>query len=147
VNTQAVQMNAEDIPPPNRPRKFKLQPTTTGSFIAQYVGNVIISILSTIMSWVLAIFAGIGNVVSAHKLLVALLLVSGGANFFYTSKDSWSWWSERNAAIYMSRLGVGPSTSMTRSVYLRDIAEAFANPNDTGIELALPTGSIADNKW
>ncbi|KAJ4340329.1 SNF1-interacting protein [Didymella glomerata] len=146
VNTQAVQMNAEDIPPPNRPRKFKLQPTTTGSFIAQYVGNVIISILSTIMSWVLAIFAGIGNVVSAHKLLVALLLVSGGANFFYTSKDSWSWWSERNAAIYMSRLGVGPSTSMTRSVYLRDIAEAFANPNDTGIELALPTGSIADNK-
>lgn len=147
VQNQAVQMNAEDIPPPNRPRKFKLRPTTTGSFIAQYVGNVIISVLSTVMSWVLAIFAGIGNVVSAHKLLVALLLVSGGANFFYTSKDSWAWWNERNAASYMSRLGVGPSTSMTRLVYLRDIAEAFANPNDTNIELALPTAGISDNRW
>ena len=147
VQNQAVQVNAEDIPPPNRPRKFKLQPTTTGSFIAQYVGNIIISVLSTIMSWVLAIFAGIGNVVSAHKLLVVLLLVSGGANFFYTSKDTWTWWNERSAASYMSRLGVGPSTSMTRSVYLRDIADAFANPNDTSLELALPAGSIADNRW
>lgn len=147
VQTQAIQVNAEDIPPPNRPRKFKLQPTTTGSFIAQYVGNVIISILSTVMSWILAIFAGIGNVVSAHKLLVVLLLVSGGANFFYTSKDTWGWWNERNAARYMSRLGVGPSTSMTRSVYLRDIAEAFANPNDTSIQLALPTDGIIDNRW
>ncbi|KAF3002962.1 SNF1-interacting protein [Curvularia kusanoi] len=146
VQTQAIQMNAEDIPPPNRPRKFKLQPTTTGSFIAQYIGNVIISILSTVMSWVLAIIAGVGKVVSTHKLLVVLLLVSGGANFFYTSKDSWAWWNERNAARYMSRLGVGPSTSMTRSVYLRDIAEAFANPNETSIELALPTAGISENR-
>jgi hypothetical protein len=147
VQTQAIQVNAEDIPPPNRPRKFKLRPTTTGSFIAQYVGNVIISILSTVMSWVLAIFGGIGNVVSAHKLLVVLLLLSGGANFFYTSKDSWTWWTERTAASYMSRLGVGPSTSMTRSIYLRDIAEAFSNPNETSLGFVLPTDSIADNRW
>lgn len=147
VQTQAVQVNAEDIPPPNRPRKFKLRPTTTGSFIAQFVGNVIISVLSTVMSWILTIIAGIGNVVSAHKLLVVLLLVSGGTNMFYTSKDSWAWWNERNAAKYMSRLGVGPSTSMTRSVYLKDIAEAFANHNDTSIELALPTDSMQDNRW
>lgn len=147
VQTQAVQMNAEDIPPPNRPRKFKLRPITTGSFIAQYVGNVIFSFLSTGMSWVLAIFAGIGKVVSAHKLLVVLLLASGGANMFYTSKDSWAWWSERNAAHYMSRLGVGPSLTMTRAVYLHDIADAFANPNATHLELALPTARIPDNKW
>ncbi|KAG9200674.1 SNF1-interacting protein [Epicoccum nigrum] len=146
VQTQAVQMNAEDIPPPNRPRKFKLQPTTTGSFIAQYIGNVIISILSTVMSWILAMIAGVGKVVSAHKLLVVMLLASGGANFFYTSKDSWAWYNERNAAKYMSRLGVGPSTSMTRSVYLRDIAEAFANPNETSIELTLPTDGISENR-
>ncbi|KAJ4343098.1 SNF1-interacting protein [Ascochyta clinopodiicola] len=146
VSTQAVQMNAEDIPPPNRPRKFKLRPMTTGSFIAQFVGNVIISVLSTVMSWVLAIVTGLGNVVSAHKLLIFLLLLSGGANFFYTSKDSWAWWNERNAASYMSRLGVGPSVSLTRSVYLSDIADAFANPNDTSLDLALPTDGVSDNR-
>jgi hypothetical protein len=147
VTTQAVQMNAKDIPPPNRPRKFKLRPQTTGSFIAQFVGNIIISIISTVMSWILAIITGIGNVVSAHKLLVVLLILSGGANFIYTSKDSWASWNERSAAKYMSRLGVKPSTSMTRSIYLSDIEHSFLNPNETGIDASVPLGSSVDNKW
>ncbi|KAF2031588.1 hypothetical protein EK21DRAFT_62836 [Setomelanomma holmii] len=87
TQTQAVQLLAQDIPPPNRPRKFKLRPQTTGSFIAQFVGNIIISILSTVMSWILAAFAGLGNVISAHRMLVVLLVLSGSTNFFYTSKE------------------------------------------------------------
>ncbi|KAH7066019.1 hypothetical protein FB567DRAFT_634982 [Paraphoma chrysanthemicola] len=146
IQTQAVQLTAQDIPPPNRPRKFKLRPQTTGSFIAQLIGNIIISILSTIMSWILAAFAGLVNVISAHKLLVVLLVLSGSANFFYTSKDGWASWNERAASRYMSRLGVGPSTSMTRSIYLSDIEQSFLNPNETGIELSVPLGSSADNK-
>ncbi|KAF2128766.1 hypothetical protein P153DRAFT_340969 [Dothidotthia symphoricarpi CBS 119687] len=139
IQTQAVQLTTQDIPPPNRPRKFKLRPQTTTSFILQYIGNIVISILSTVMSWILAMIAGLGNIISAHKLLIILLLASGGANFFLTSKDSWAWWNERNAAKYMSRLGVGPGTSLTRSVYLRDIEESFLTPNaTTGIELSIP---------
>jgi hypothetical protein len=147
VQTQAVQLDAQEIPPPNRPRKFKLRQQTTASFVAQFVGNIIISVLSTVMSWILAIVAGLGKVISANTLIFSLLLVSGGANFFYTSRDSWSWWNDRSAASYMSRLGVGPSTSMTRSVYIRDIEESFLNPNDTSIELSVPRGSSTDNKW
>ncbi|KAI1543827.1 hypothetical protein PtrCC142_003875 [Pyrenophora tritici-repentis] len=144
VQTQAVQLDAQDIPPPNRPRKFKLRPQTTASFIAQLIGNIVISVLSTVMSWILAIVAGLGKVISAHSLLFGLLLVSGGANFFYTSRDSWSWWNERNAANYLSRLGVGPSTTMTRSIYIRDIEESFLNTN-TSIGLSVPL-STTDNK-
>ena len=147
VQTQAVQLTAQDIPPPNRPRKFKLRPQTTGSFIAQYIGNIIISILSTVMSWILAAFAGLANVISAHKFLVGLLLLSGAANIIYTSKEGWSSWNERAAAKYMSRLGVKPSISMTRSVYLSDIEQSFLNPNETAIEVSIPLGISADNKW
>jgi hypothetical protein len=147
VQTQAVQLTAQDIPPPNRPRKFKLQPQNTASFVAQYVGNIIISILSTIMSWILAAIAGLGNVVSAHKVLIGLLVLSGSANFIYTSKEGWASWNERAAAKYMSRLGVKPSISMTRAVYLADIEEAFLNPNETSIVVSVPLGSSADNKW
>jgi hypothetical protein len=147
VQTQTVQLSAQDIPPPNRPRKFKLRPQTTGSFVAQYIGNIIISIVSTVMSWILAAFAGLANVISAHKLLVVLLVLSGGANFIYSSKEGWASWNERAAVKYMSRLGVGPSTSMTRSVYLSDIEEAFNNPNETGIGLSAALGSSVDNKW
>jgi hypothetical protein len=147
VQTQAVQLTAQDIPPPNRPRKFKLRQQTTGSFIAQLIGNIIISILSRVISWILAAIAALGNVISAHKLLVGLLILSGSANFIYTSKDGWASWNERAAAKYMSRLGVKPSISMTRSVYLSDIEQSFLNPNETGIELSVPLGTSADNKW
>lgn len=147
IQTQAVQLTAQDIPPPNRPRKFKLRPQTTGSFIAQFIGNIIISILSTIMSWILAAFAGLGTVISAHKMLVVLLVLSGSANFFYTAKDGWASWNERAASRYMARLGVGPSTSMTRSIYLSDIEQSFINPNETGLGMSVPLGSSADNKW
>ncbi|KAH9882861.1 hypothetical protein J1614_000227 [Plenodomus biglobosus] len=146
IQTQAIQLEAQDIPPPNRPRKFKLRPQTTGSFIAQFIGNIVISIFSTIMSWILAVIAGLGKVLSAHTILVTLLLVSGGANFFYTSKNSWGWWNERKAAGYMSRLGVGPSTTMTRSIYIHDIEESFLNPNDTSLGLSVPIISGTDNK-
>ncbi|KAH4063344.1 hypothetical protein HBI88_058770 [Parastagonospora nodorum] len=146
VQAQAVQMTAQDIPPPNRPRKFKLRPQTTGSFIAQYIGNIIISIVSTVMSWILAAFAGLANAISAHKLLVVLLVLSGGANFIYTSKEGWVSWNERAAVRYMSRLGVSPSTSMTRSVYLSDIEQSFLNPNNTSIGVSIPPGSSIDNK-
>jgi hypothetical protein len=147
IQTQAVQLTAQDIPPPNRPRKFKLRPQTTGSFIAQLIGNIIISILSTIMSWILAAFAGLGNVISAHKMLVVLLVLSGSANFFYTAKDGWASWNERAASRYMARLGVGPSTSMTRSIYLSEIEQSFINPNETGLGMSVPLGGSADNKW
>jgi hypothetical protein len=146
IATQAVQVTAQDIPPPNRPRKFKLRPQTTASFVAQFIGNIIVSIFSTLMSWILAVFAGLAKVISAHKLLVILLIISGGANFFHTSRDSWLWWNERNAANFMSRLGVGPTTVMSRSVYLRDLDEGFASANDTGIALHLPS-DVAANKW
>lgn len=146
IQTQAVQLDAQDIPPPNRPRKFKLRPQTTASVIAQLVGNIFISIFSTLLSWILAIIAGLGKVISAHKLLVVLLLCSGGANLFYTSKDSWAWWNERNAARFMSQLGVGPSTSMSRSIYIRDIEETFLHRNNTGIDLLEPLVSSSENK-
>ncbi|KAF2178979.1 hypothetical protein K469DRAFT_641570 [Zopfia rhizophila CBS 207.26] len=135
IQSQASQFEAADIPPPNRPRKFKLQPRTLSSVIAQLIGNIIISILSTVFSWILAAFAGLGKVFSAHKILILLLLLSGGANFFYSLRDSYQWWNERNAGKYMARLGVGPSPLMSRAVYLKDVEDGFLNVNDTVISV------------
>ncbi|KAF2711070.1 hypothetical protein K504DRAFT_466097 [Pleomassaria siparia CBS 279.74] len=142
---QAIQLTAQDIQAPIRARKFKLQPQTTGSVIAQLIGNVIISVLSTLMSWILALCTELGKVVSTHKTLILLLLLSGGANFFYSSRDSYLWWHERNAANFMSRLGVGPSTSMTRSIYLRDLEDTF-QANATLIDLSYRGDGSGDNR-
>ncbi|KAF2006116.1 hypothetical protein P154DRAFT_481794 [Amniculicola lignicola CBS 123094] len=143
---QASQFAAADIPPPNRPRRFKLQPQSLTSVIAQLIGNIIISTISTAMSWVLAAITGVASIVSAHKLLILLLLLNIGGNVFYTSRDSWSWYNERNAAKFMARLGVGPSTTMTRSIYLRDLEDAFLNTNDTDVTLSFIPPMEEENK-
>jgi hypothetical protein len=138
VNTTASQFEAKDIPPPNRPRKLKIRPQTTSSFVLQLIGNIIFSIVSTLCSWILALGSAAGKVVSAHKLLVGLLILSAGANFFYTSRDNWVWWQDRTAAKFMGRLGVGPTTTMSRAVYLRDLEEAFLHANNT----AFPSSDV-----
>ncbi|KAF2464588.1 uncharacterized protein BDR25DRAFT_95764 [Lindgomyces ingoldianus] len=129
LQTQTAQFSAADIPPPNRPRKFKLTPQSLTSVIVQLVGNVVISVLSTGMSWILAVIASVGNFVSAHKLLMVLLMMSSGANFWYGGRDGWDWWNERNAGRFMKGLGVGPSTTMARAVWLKDLEVGFVGGN------------------
>jgi hypothetical protein len=143
----ATQFEAKDIPPPNRPRKFRLRQQTTASFIAQLIGNIVFSVVSRIGSLILALVKAVGGVVSAHKLLVGLLTLSAGANFFYTSRDTWLWWHERNAANFMSRLGVRPSTTMARAVYLRDLEESYLDGNGTGLPFSQTIALEEDNKW
>ena len=55
-----------------------------------------------------------------------LLLISILANAFFTSRDTSEWWSERNAAKFMTRIGVGPNPIMGKSIFLKDLDDALA---------------------
>jgi hypothetical protein len=106
----------------------------------QLFGNAILSALGIIMGGLMVALSAIAKVCSAHTLLITLLLLSGGINFFFSSRESWMWWHERNAGKFMSRIGVGPSTTMSRSIYLRDIEDSFLFSNDTAIDFAASHG-------
>ncbi|OCK76252.1 hypothetical protein K432DRAFT_336025 [Lepidopterella palustris CBS 459.81] len=125
--TQAAQFAASDIPPPTRLRRFKLQHRTLTSVVLTLVGNVVGAILSTLFGWLMAFLTAIFDVCTAHTMLIGLLLLSGGTNLFYSSRDTMEWWNERNAGKFMSRIGIGPSTSMSRTVYLHDIDNMLLN--------------------
>ncbi|KAF3394541.1 hypothetical protein F1880_005155 [Penicillium rolfsii] len=64
---------------------------------------------------------------SAHRVILILLVTSALMNGFYTSRDGWDWWHERHASNLMARLGVQPNLVMSKAIYLRDIDEAVAN--------------------
>ncbi|KAF2280443.1 transcription factor SipA3, partial [Westerdykella ornata] len=146
AQSTAVQVEAKDIPPPNRPRKFKLRRQTTGSFIAQLIGNILISIISRVCSWILTLGASLGKVVSAHRLLVLLLVLSAGSNLFYTSRDTWLWWQDRNAVKFMKSLGVVSTSTMSRAVYLRDVEESFLHLNDSVVPFFASIPGSENNK-
>lgn len=93
----------------------------------------------TLFGWLVALLAGIFKVCTAHTLLIGLLLLSGGTNFFFSSRDTFKWWNERNAGKFMSRIGIGPSLSMSRAIHLRDIDDLFGNHTSFAED--------SDNKW
>ncbi|KAF2742141.1 hypothetical protein M011DRAFT_472464 [Sporormia fimetaria CBS 119925] len=127
----AAQFEVKDIPPPNRPRKFHLRQRTTCSVIAQLIGGMLMTAVAKVFAWLLTAGTQLGKTVDAHKLLIFVLLLSAGTNMFYANRDAWVWWQDRTSVRFMRQLGVGPSTSMSRAVYLRDLEESFLAPNGT----------------
>jgi len=63
----------------------------------------------------------------ANTVILVLLFSSLLINGFYSSRDTFDWWHERNAGKFMARLGVTPNNVMSKAIYLRDIDEAVAN--------------------
>jgi hypothetical protein len=129
--TQAMQIPASEIPPSTRLRRFKLKRRSLASVIFKLSAIVAASAMSTLFSWFMAALSALFEVCTTHTILLALLALSGGANFFYSSRDSYQWWNERNAGKFMARLGVGPSTNMARTVFLRDVEESVLGVNHT----------------
>ncbi|KAF2139690.1 uncharacterized protein K452DRAFT_254254 [Aplosporella prunicola CBS 121167] len=140
-STQAAQVVADDMPPPAKERQFKLRRRTVPMMLFDAALLVAADWVSTIIAWISNVVAAVAKVCTAHSMLLALLLFSGGMNLLWSYRDSWSWWQERSAGKFMARLGVKPDIVMGKAVYLRDIDEMFAN-NTAQVEWGVGTGGI-----
>lgn len=98
------------------------------------------SAISSLMMWTFAAIRSLWKAMSAHTIILIVLLLSMLTNAFFTSRDTSDWWAERNAAKFMSRIGVGPNTVMSKAIYLKDLDEALTTLPD---ELLGQSGS----KW
>lgn len=76
----------------------------------------------------IAIAKGAAGVLSAHTILMAVLLVSVLWNSWYGYCEGLAWWHERIATRFMARLGVNPEPVLGRAVYLRDVEGMIAAP-------------------
>ncbi|KAF2502789.1 hypothetical protein BU16DRAFT_475189 [Lophium mytilinum] len=128
---QATQLPASELPVSTRPRRFKLKRRSLASVVFKLSAIIAVSAINTLLGWLIAALNGLFEVCTTHTLLIGLLALSGTTNFFYSSRDSYQWWNERNAGKFMTRLGVGPSTNMARTVYLRDVEESVLGLNLT----------------
>lgn len=76
---------------------------------------------------------------NAHTILIGILTISVLTNVMHSSKDTSTWWSERKAGNFMTRLGVGPSFAMSKAVYMQDLDDALIGDN--------PAFSKPRSKW
>jgi hypothetical protein len=106
------------------------QRTLTNMFF-ETIGSFGESAITSVMMWTFAALRSIWKVSSAHGIILTALLLSVLTNAFFTSRDTSEWWSERNAAKFMARVGVGPNPMMSKAIYLKDLDDVLRSaPTD-----------------
>lgn len=126
--TSVSLFSAADSSHPKRPQ-IK-QRTLTNMFL-ETIGSFGESAITSLMMWAFAALRSIWKISSAHSIILAALLLSVLTNAFFTSRDTSEWWSERNAAKFMTRIGVGPNPMMSKAVYLKDLDDVLTSvPTD-----------------
>ncbi|KAI0871891.1 PH domain-containing protein [Hypoxylon argillaceum] len=105
-------------------RKPLINPRTLSSMVFETGRSFAESVASSLMLWTFAALSKLWKVVSAQRLLILLLGLSVLTNVTFSSQSSATWWSERRAASFMNRIGVGPNVMMSKAIYLADLDEA-----------------------
>ncbi|KAI1346566.1 PH domain-containing protein [Xylaria sp. FL0043] len=105
-------------------RKPLINPRTLGSMLFETGRSFAESVASSLMLWAFAGLRKLWKVVTAQRLLILLLGFSVLTNITFSSQSGATWWSERRAAKFMNRIGVGPNIMMSKAIYLADLDEA-----------------------
>ncbi|KAI0436564.1 PH domain-containing protein [Xylaria telfairii] len=105
-------------------RKPLINPRTLSSMLFETGRSFAESVASSLMLWTFAALRKLWKVVTAQRLLILLLGLSVLANVTFSSQSSATWWSERRAANFMNRIGVGPNVMMSKAIYIADLDEA-----------------------
>lgn len=96
------------------------------------------SAITSVMMWGFAAVKKVFKIITAHRVLLVLLLASAAYNLVVVSQSSAVWWVERKAARYMERIGVGPNTVMSKAIFLVDLEEAAKG---SAVVVERPVGS------
>jgi hypothetical protein len=119
--TQVVDFSPADA---DTTKKQAVKPRTLTDMVFETLRSLAQSAVTSILMWSFAGVQKLFTVVSAHRVILLLLLLSSLTNLFLTSRESSVWWVERKAARFMERLGVGPNVMMSKAIYLGDLADA-----------------------
>ena len=135
--TSVSMFSATDSASSKRPQ---IKQRTLTNMLLETIGSFGESAISSLMMWTFAVIRSLWKVVTAHSIILIVLVLSILMNAFFTSRDTSEWWAERNAAKFMNRIGVGPNPMMSKAIYLKDLDDAL---------IALPTELLdqPSSKW
>ncbi|KAI2630956.1 hypothetical protein GGR54DRAFT_584919 [Hypoxylon sp. NC1633] len=105
-------------------KKAQINPRTLGSMLLETIRSFADSVASSLMMWAFAVVKKLWNVVTAQRIILALLAFSVLTNVVFSSQGTSTWWGERRAAGFMARVGVSPNTAMSKAIYITDLDEA-----------------------
>ncbi|EPE03519.1 ph domain-containing protein [Ophiostoma piceae UAMH 11346] len=105
-------------------KQVRATPRTLTDMVLETVRSFMESVITSLVMWTFAACRKLFHVASAQRLLLAVLALSIVTNLAFSSRETSAWWTERHAAKYMGKLGVGPNVAMSKSIYLADLEAA-----------------------
>ncbi|KAI0016688.1 PH domain-containing protein [Xylariomycetidae sp. FL0641] len=105
-------------------KKPHINPRTLSSMLFETIRSFAESVASSLMMWAFAALKKVWDVITAQRILLAVLGLSVLINLVSSSQGTLTWWSERRAASFMNRVGVGPNVMMSKAIYISDLDEA-----------------------
>ena len=122
-------------------KKQAVKPRTLTAMLFETMRSFAESAISSVIMWGIAGLRRVFRIVSAQRLLLLVLGISALFNMYLSSMETAGWWTERRAASYMKRLGVGPNMQMSRAVYIADLDEATNVSDGPGGRFTFPQNS------
>ncbi len=120
----------ESVKQRGRPMKRWTLPLLIIGALRSYAARAFLAVLAGIYSAVNTIF----TLLTAHSILVIILVTSAAFNFVYFSTTASGWLAERNALRIVSTFSGYHNTLMSKTVYLRDIEELWVNETAFSVE-------------
>lgn len=118
LQIDASSLNIEMRRWPQRRTLFRLLIEDFSLALQSYLGSAV-QVLLDVVNW-------INKTISANSFILLLLFASLVWNSFYSLRDGWSWYQDRNTANFMRRIGVTPNTVMSRSISISDLDIAMS---------------------
>lgn len=104
-----------------------IRPRTLTEMVLEVLRSFLLSVATSLLTWTFAAVGKLFEVLTAHRMILAALALSLLTNVIFTGREGSTWWVERRATKFMSRIGVGPNTVMSKAVYITDLDEAALN--------------------
>ncbi|KAI1085714.1 PH domain-containing protein [Whalleya microplaca] len=138
LQTQVVVFTPGDSDTTKKPQ---INPRTLSQMVFDTIRSFGESVASSLMMWAFAALKKLWDVVTAQRLLLALLGFSVFTNLVFSSQGSSAWWAERRAAGFMNRVGVGPNVMMSKAIYIADLDRAAQSSSSAASLLPYPRDS------
>ncbi|KAG6038089.1 hypothetical protein E4U41_004558 [Claviceps citrina] len=101
-----------------------IKPRTLTAMQIETVRSLGESAVSSLIMWTFAGLKKLFGIITAHRVIVLLLVTSAATNLLLTSTETRTWWRDRRAARFMSRIGVTPNAMMSKAIYIADLDQA-----------------------
>ncbi|KAI1378257.1 hypothetical protein F4677DRAFT_412693 [Hypoxylon crocopeplum] len=105
-------------------KKAQINPRTLGQMLLETIRSFADSVALSLMMWAFAAVKKLWDVVTAQRIILTLLGFSVLTNVVFSSQGTSTWWSERRAASFMTRVGVTPNAVMSKAIYIADLDDA-----------------------